>query len=162
MVTCMSPSTPDKKNISGLSQVEAALRLASEGPNELPTAGKRQLWRITIEVLREPMFLLLVSAGTIFLLLGEINDALMLPGFVSLLIGVTILPLLLPLSLCFASLPEWAVSSVSKGIRYGIKLYESIQIPWVKRAKNRVAEIHLNRYYLAMSFVYLKMKCTSN
>jgi len=76
--------------VTGLSQAEAALRLANEGPNELPTAGKRQLWRIALEVLREPMFLLLVSAGTIYLLLGDINDALMLLGFVCVVMGITI------------------------------------------------------------------------
>lgn len=90
MVTLMSPSIHDPTSVTGLSQAEAALRLAKEGPNELPTAGQRQLWRIALEVLREPMFLLLVSAGTIYLLLGDINDALMLLGFVCIVMGITI------------------------------------------------------------------------
>jgi Ca2+-transporting ATPase len=76
--------------VTGLSQAEAVLRLANEGPNELPAAGQRQLSRITLDVLREPMFLLLVSAGTIYLLLGDINDALMLLGFVCIVMGITI------------------------------------------------------------------------
>ena len=90
MVTRMSPATSAPNSVTGLSQTEAALRLANEGPNELPTAGKRQLWRIALEVLREPMFLLLVSAGAIYLLLGDVNDALMLLGFVCVVIGITI------------------------------------------------------------------------
>ena len=36
------------------------------------------------------MFLLLVSAGAIYLLLGDINDALMLLGFVCIVMGITI------------------------------------------------------------------------
>jgi Ca2+-transporting ATPase len=45
---------------------------------------------ITLDVLLEPMFLLLVSAGTIYLLLGDTNDALMLLGFVCVVMGITI------------------------------------------------------------------------
>ena len=66
------------------------MRLAAEGPNELSTAGQRQLLAIALEVLREPMFLLLVSAGAIYLLLGDVNDALMLLGFVCVVMGITI------------------------------------------------------------------------
>jgi Ca2+-transporting ATPase len=86
----MKPNTPDVYAKSGLSQAEAALRLNTEGPNELPSSGQRQLWNITLDVLREPMFLLLVSAGTIYFLLGDINDALMLLGFVCIVMGITI------------------------------------------------------------------------
>ncbi|MFA6901530.1 MAG: cation-translocating P-type ATPase [Gallionellaceae bacterium] len=78
------------QSISGLTQTEALLRLKAEGANELPSAGQRQLWHIALEVLREPMFMLLVSAGAIYLLLGEVNDALMLLGFVLIVMGITI------------------------------------------------------------------------
>ncbi len=86
----MSTETTSNSPASGLSQAEAALRLESEGPNELPGDGQRRLWNIALDVLREPMFLLLVSAGIIYLLLGDINDALMLLGFVLLVMGITI------------------------------------------------------------------------
>ncbi|HQS58028.1 MAG: ATPase [Gallionellales bacterium 35-53-114] len=78
------------QSISGLTQTEALLRLKAEGANELPSAGQRQLWHIALEVLREPMFMLLISAGAIYLLLGEVNDALMLLGFVMIVMGITI------------------------------------------------------------------------
>jgi Ca2+-transporting ATPase len=86
----MSANATDLAPVSGLSQTEAALRLKTEGPNELPSAGQRQLLGIALDVLREPMFLLLVSAGTIYLLLGDIRDALMLLGFVCIVMGITI------------------------------------------------------------------------
>jgi len=86
----IKPKMSEVSSASGLSQAEAALRLKTEGPNELPTSGKRQLLSITLDVLREPMFLLLVSAGAIYLLLGDINDALMLLGFVCIVMGITI------------------------------------------------------------------------
>ena len=44
---------------SGLSRAEAARRLAAEGPNALPSAGRRGVLAIALEVLLEPMFLLL-------------------------------------------------------------------------------------------------------
>ena len=70
----------------GLSQSEARARLQTEGANELPVNGKRDLLGIALGVLREPMFLLLVVAGAIYLLLGDVSDALMLLGFVCVVI----------------------------------------------------------------------------
>src|SRR5512139_4135535 len=76
--------------LHGLSQAEASTRLTTEGANELPSSGQRNLTRIALDVLHEPMFLLLVSAGGIYLLLGDVGDALMLLGFVCVVMGITI------------------------------------------------------------------------
>src|SRR5436305_10414651 len=62
----------------GLSSAEAAARLAMEGPNELPRPAERTVFRIAFEVGREPMFLLLLAAGGIYLALGDHGEALML------------------------------------------------------------------------------------
>ncbi len=86
----MSQATPDQIQSHGLSQAEAQARLRAEGANELPTAGQRNVQAIALEVLREPMFLLLVVAGAIYLLLGDVSDALMLLGFVFVVMGITI------------------------------------------------------------------------
>ncbi|MDE2310210.1 MAG: HAD-IC family P-type ATPase, partial [Betaproteobacteria bacterium] len=86
----MNLAIPDPADLHGLSQAEAQARLRTEGPNELPAAGQRNMLAIALEVLREPMFLLLVSAGAIYLLLGDISDALMLLGFVFVVMGITI------------------------------------------------------------------------
>ena len=75
---------------AGLSQAEATERLEREGMNELPATGKRDLFGIALEVVREPMFLLLVVAGAIYLLLGDVSDALMLLGFVCVVMAITI------------------------------------------------------------------------
>jgi Ca2+-transporting ATPase len=84
--TCLDWGTP----VSGLTEAEAARRLASEGYNELPDKKKRTLWHIALEVAREPMFLLLLVAGAIYLTLGDAGDAMMLLGFVLLSMGITI------------------------------------------------------------------------
>lgn len=66
----------------GLSQEQAAVRLARDGHNELPSAKPRSLIAIAAKVVREPMFLLLIVCGAIYLLLGDRTEALMLLGFV--------------------------------------------------------------------------------
>ena len=47
----------------GLASADAAARLAADGPNELPRVGRRSVWRIAMEVLREPMLALLMAGG---------------------------------------------------------------------------------------------------
>jgi Ca2+-transporting ATPase len=74
----------------GLSSVVAKVRLKQDGMNELPVSGERSLWGIAWEVVCEPMFLLLVAAGVIYLLLGDVSDALMLLGFVCVVMAITI------------------------------------------------------------------------
>ncbi len=74
----------------GLTAADAAARLIAEGGNELPQQESRKLWSIAFEVVREPMFLLLLAAGTLYLLMGETADALMLLGFVFVVLGISI------------------------------------------------------------------------
>jgi len=78
------------EEMTGLSAGAAQQRLAEEGPNELPTSGRRSSWRIALEVVREPMFLLLVACGSVYLTMGEPKEALMLLGFVVVIMTITI------------------------------------------------------------------------
>ena len=73
-----------------LSEAEAAARLASEGYNELPSSAQRSLFSLAFGVVREPMFLLLVACGVVYLLLGDVHEALMLLGFVFFVMGLTL------------------------------------------------------------------------
>ncbi len=61
-----------------------------DGPNEIASQKKRGLFAIVIEVVREPMFLMLVAAGALYLLMGSPGDALMLLGFVFVVMAITI------------------------------------------------------------------------
>jgi len=79
----------DISNIRGLSNEEAATKLRLEGYNEIPSARKRNTFAIAHDVMREPMFILLIAAGTIYLTLGEKMDAAMLLGFVFVVIGIS-------------------------------------------------------------------------
>ena len=75
---------------AGLSTQEAEARLRAEGNNELPRQGSRTPLRIALEVLREPMLALLLGAGLVYLLIGEIKDALILLVFASMSIVITV------------------------------------------------------------------------
>jgi len=77
-------------SITGLTEAEAARRLKAEGYNELPPSRQRGISTIVLEVAREPMFLLLVACGVLYLGVGELKEALMLLGFVFVIMGITI------------------------------------------------------------------------
>lgn len=82
----------DKFDISsakGLSRAEAEELLRKEGYNELPSAKPRSIIAIAFDVVREPMFLLLVAGGLLYLVLGDLEEALMLLGFVFVVMGIT-------------------------------------------------------------------------
>ena len=74
----------------GLSQEEAHSRLHIEGFNDLPRTGHRSILRIIVEVLREPMFALLLGAGAIYLVLGDHTEALVLLAFAVISISITV------------------------------------------------------------------------
>lgn len=75
---------------NGLSETQARRKLAEHGPNELPGRTRRNLLRIGLEVLREPMLLLLVVGVAIYLAIGDLREALILMISVVVVIGITI------------------------------------------------------------------------
>ena len=77
-------------NPTGLTQIEAASRLKSEGWNELPRPDRRGFFRIVFGILREPMFGLLLAAGAIYLVLGSLEEALLLLAFATISVTIAI------------------------------------------------------------------------
>ena len=76
--------------LTGLSEQDAASRLKTEGYNDLPRATQRTVLRIALEILREPMFALLVGSGAIYLALGDREEALLLLAFACISVGIAI------------------------------------------------------------------------
>lgn len=76
--------------VNGLTSQQAADRLLDDGPNELPTAMKRNVLQQAWSVVREPMLLLLLGAGTINFLLSEPLDGMILMSFVVVVIAISI------------------------------------------------------------------------
>ena len=75
---------------AGLSAAQAAQRLREDGPNALPGGRRRSLLTIAGETLREPMFLLLLAAGGLYLAFGDLREGLTLFGFVVATLALTL------------------------------------------------------------------------
>ena len=65
---------PDVHGLIGLTSREAERILGEEGPNELPSSKQRGNLRMAFDVMREPMFLLLVACGAIYLMVGDMQE----------------------------------------------------------------------------------------
>jgi Ca2+-transporting ATPase len=82
-------NTSSQKEINtGISHKVAAEKLKKEGYNELPSSKPKNVFNIAIGVVKEPMFLLLVACGTLYLILGDIQEGLMLISFVFVVMGI--------------------------------------------------------------------------
>ncbi|MBK6964608.1 MAG: cation-translocating P-type ATPase [Bacteroidales bacterium] len=82
------PATSFDNTMKGLTQKEVSEKLAKEGFNELPSSKPKNVFQIAVGVVREPMFLLLVACGTLYLFLGDIQEGIMLLGFVFVVMGI--------------------------------------------------------------------------
>jgi P-type Ca2+ transporter type 2C len=76
---------------AGLSSAEAAARLRQFGPNELPNPDRRGFGRIVLDIVRQPIFALLLGGGAVYLFLGEPVDAAVLGLFATLSVSISIL-----------------------------------------------------------------------
>ena len=76
---------------TGLSDVEATVRLRSDGENYLQARDRSSLLRICIQILIEPMFALLLVAVAIYWVMGDTSDALVLLGFITIIMSTTVL-----------------------------------------------------------------------
>jgi P-type Ca2+ transporter type 2C len=75
---------------AGLTADQARTLLTRDGHNELPQPRRRNVVRIFLEVMREPMLLLLAAAAVLYMLLGDLAEALVLCGSVVVVIALTL------------------------------------------------------------------------
>lgn len=75
---------------TGLTAAQTQRRLTGDGPNLLPGGQARTWLAIVAETVREPMFLLLPAAGTLYAVFGDLQEGLTLFGFVVLTLGLTL------------------------------------------------------------------------
>ena len=73
----------------GLTNAEAMARLQQSGFNELPSAKPKGFWKLALEVVQEPMFILLLGCGLVYLLLGDYSEGIILLCWVIIIIGIT-------------------------------------------------------------------------
>lgn len=73
----------------GNTSKEANEKLLKFGFNELPSAKPRTLFKIALEVMKEPMFLLLIGCGTLYMILGDYREGAVLLSTILLIISIT-------------------------------------------------------------------------
>jgi Ca2+-transporting ATPase len=73
---------------TGLTVSQAKEKLRLEGNNSLPSSKPKNIFSIAFGVIKEPMFILLVGCGTLYLIMGDLEGGLMLLGFVFVIMGI--------------------------------------------------------------------------
>lgn len=75
--------------LDALSSKKAQELLNEFGFNELPTTKSKTIFKIAYEVIKEPMFLLLLSCSILYIILGDYNEGIILFSSVLLIIFIT-------------------------------------------------------------------------
>lgn len=71
-----------------LTDEQAREKQLKEGYNELLQVKSHNFLKMVLDILKEPMFLLLVVCGTLYMFLGDIQEGIMLLGFVFFIMGI--------------------------------------------------------------------------
>ena len=74
--------------MKGLTASQAREKLRKEGYNTLPSSKPKNYFSIALGVVKEPMFILLVACGTLYMVMGDLQSGLMLMGFVFVIMGI--------------------------------------------------------------------------
>jgi Ca2+-transporting ATPase len=72
----------------GLTANQATEKLRNEGYNQLPSSKPKNFFLIALGVVKEPMFILLVACGSLYMVMGDIQEGLLLLGFVFVIMGI--------------------------------------------------------------------------
>jgi Ca2+-transporting ATPase len=75
--------------INGLTSIQAAEKIKLEGYNELASAKPKNILSIALEVIKEPMFLLLISCGILYMILGDYKEGIILLSAIFIIIFIT-------------------------------------------------------------------------
>lgn len=88
----VEPASPaaDADKTRGLTSARVEQLRARFGRNVVDSTLRRTWWRTLGEVLREPMFLLLLAASAIYFVLGDVSEALTLLAFVAGIVFLTV------------------------------------------------------------------------
>lgn len=73
----------------GLSEAEAAERLKVHGFNELSESKPKSVFRIVLEVMKEPMFVLLICCGGLYMILGDYQEGVILLASIFVIIFIS-------------------------------------------------------------------------
>ena len=76
--------------VQALTAAQAADQLVQDGPNLLPSDERHSWWAIGRETLSDPMFALLLGAGVLYLVLGDLQEGVVLFGLVLVVLALTL------------------------------------------------------------------------
>lgn len=74
---------------NGLTSAVATQNLKDVGPNELASSKPRTILAIAFDTIREPMFLLLLACSILYLVLGDLGEALLLSAAIFVVMTIT-------------------------------------------------------------------------
>lgn len=75
-------------SFTGLSDTQVQEKQARDGFNELPASKSNGFFKLALGILKEPMFLLLVVCVTLYMAVGDVQEGVMLLGFVLFIMGI--------------------------------------------------------------------------
>ena len=78
------------ETLHGLDEQEAQQRLRTHGPNEIRDRERKSLGATLASIVTEPMFGLLLAAATVYLLIGDLGEGLLLAAFAVATVGLVI------------------------------------------------------------------------
>ncbi|MBA8882091.1 cation-translocating P-type ATPase [Phyllobacterium myrsinacearum] len=81
-------AVPVEPMSKGLTSLQVEQQREKYGSNSIPDSAVRSVFGIAKEILTEPMLLLLLAAATLYLLIGDLAEGLLLAGFAILTIGL--------------------------------------------------------------------------
>jgi len=80
----------DNKTITGLTEQETVKRLLEEGYNEFTSTKNKGFLLLVWNTIKDPIFLLLFGGGLVYCILGDLQEALILLGFIFFIIGISL------------------------------------------------------------------------
>jgi Ca2+-transporting ATPase len=75
--------------MEGLKTSEVAARLTKFGYNELPSSKPKSIWLIGVDVMKEPMFLLLIGCAVLYMIVGDYREGIIMLCSISIIIFIT-------------------------------------------------------------------------
>ncbi len=75
--------------INGITDEKAVEQQIKWGFNELPSTKPKNVWEIAFEVIKEPMFILLLACGSVYILLGDYSEGIILLCWVFVILFIT-------------------------------------------------------------------------
>ncbi len=73
---------------TGLNDAQVLEKQTQNGFNELPATKSNSFFHLALSILKEPMFMLLVVCASLYMAVGDIQEGIMLLGFVLFIMGI--------------------------------------------------------------------------